>query len=127
VGQDLLVDNPPPAKVPLLGIEYHATVVCYKRNPSVNRNNACRLTVENFRPTIDLPAKREIGKAMDTPPETIVKKIDSILYEHRNCGGPFSNRRSVLTEIWLRNCTARRARALGTSMTVIWTGSVFAA
>ena len=23
VGEDLLVDNPPPAKVPLLGVEYH--------------------------------------------------------------------------------------------------------
>jgi hypothetical protein len=37
--------------------------------------------VGNFRPTIDLPAKRGIGKAMGTPSETILKKIDSILYE----------------------------------------------
>jgi hypothetical protein len=30
---------------------------------------------------MNLPTKRGIGKAIDTPPETIVKKIDSILYE----------------------------------------------
>jgi hypothetical protein len=30
---------------------------------------------------MNLPAKRGIGKAIDTPPETIVNKIDSILYE----------------------------------------------
>lgn len=30
---------------------------------------------------MNLPAKRGVGKAMDTSPETMVKKIDSILYE----------------------------------------------